>query len=218
MYNYLVERMYAEYTTKSNDEVVKFMKGDAIVGVLYKKQQVLNIYLSASQDVIWNFSGLAIFVVAKNYVVINNAKAKKTEAAWVIGCLTSTTPKNLNNQMYLEYDEFWKGGKVAGVTEIYSSYKGVKFTLFDVEIQWQEKEQPKYNHISDLNPALIYPIKTGGKKIKVAKSYLRKKCNWEYESGYDAAGSYETREFIKLSNKVNHTKFSTIKYHKTSEK
>lgn len=219
MYNYLLNRMYAEYTTQSNGDVVDFMKGTVVVGSLYKKQQVLNIFLSASRDVVWNHHNLAIFVLAKKYTVLNNAKVRSTEAAWLIGCCGAQWQKNLNNPMYLENGKFWGDKNVAGITKIYSNHNGVRFTIFDVEIEWQyEKEQP-HSHISYLNPALIYPVKPGGKKIKRAKSYLRKEYDWEYGNGYNTAGSYETREFIdNFANKVNHTDFSIIRYHKIIRK
>ena len=88
----------------------------------------------------------------------------------------------------------------------------VKFKLFDMEIEYRKNKQPCCNG-NYLNPALVYPVKSGGKEVNNAKAYLRKKHDWEYGPGYRTAGSYETREFIDTkANKTNHTELSEIRY------
>lgn len=218
MYNYLVERMYKEYKVVTDENNIHFVSNGKIVGTLYRKEQVLNIFLSASSDVVWNHHGIALFVVAKKYTVLNNAKARNTEAAWLIGCCGAERQRTLNNPMYLETGLFFGDMNVSGMSRVYKGNGCVKFNLFDMEVEWKEKEQP-YSHISYLNPALVYPVKCGEKKVKNAKAYLRKKHDWEYGPGYRTAGSYETREFIDtLANKTNHTEWSKISYHKVIRK
>ena len=73
MYNYLVERMYKEYKVVTDENNIHFVSNGKIVGTLYRKEQVLNIFLSASSDVVWNHHGIALFVVAKKYTVLNKA-------------------------------------------------------------------------------------------------------------------------------------------------
>ena len=51
MYNYLVERMYQEYETVTNQNIINFVSNGKVVGILYRKEQVLNIFLSASHSV-----------------------------------------------------------------------------------------------------------------------------------------------------------------------
>ena len=48
MYNYLVERMYQEYETVTDQNNIHFVSNGKVVGTLYRKEQVLNIFLSAS--------------------------------------------------------------------------------------------------------------------------------------------------------------------------
>lgn len=88
----------------------------------------------------------------------------------------------------------------------------VKFKLFDMEIEYRENKQPCCNK-NHLNPTLFYPVKSGGKKVKNAKAYLRKSYDWEYGIGYQNVGSRATREFIDTkANKTNHTELSEIRY------
>ena len=212
MYNYLVERMYQEFQTKGDENITHFLSEGKIVGTLYKKQHVLNIFLSASKNVIWNHYELALFVIAKKYTVLNKAKARNTEAAWLIGCCGAEWQKTLKNPMYLESGLFFGNMPVAALTHIYSGKDCVNFRLFDLEVEWRETKQP-YSHIAYLNPVLIYPVKHGGKKVKNAKGYLRQRYDWEYSEGYNTRGSLETRNFIDTqANKINHTAWSTIKY------
>lgn len=218
MYNYLVKRMCQEYLTVTDGNVTHFVSDRSIVGTWYRKEQVLNIFLSASSNVVWNHHGLALFVIAKKYTVLNNAKARNAEAAWLIGCCGAEWEKTLVHPMYLGSSEFFGDKSVTGITVVHKSHNGVKFRLFDLEVEWQETKQP-YSHIDYLNPALIYPVKHGGKKVKNAKDYLRKRYTWEYESGYHTAGSFETREFIDTqANRTNHTEWSKIRYFKVIHK
>lgn len=214
MYNYLVKRMYQEYQTVDDGNITHFLSDGSIVGTLYRKEQVLNIFLSTSRDVVWNHHRLALFVVAKKYTVLNNAKARNTEAAWLIGCCGAQWEKTLVNPMYLDSGEFFGDKSVTGIAEVHKSHNGVKFRLLDLEVEWQETEQP-HSHIDYLNPALIYSVKHGGRKVKNAKEYLRKRHDWEYEAGYHTAGSFETRKFIDTrANRTNHTEWSKIRYFK----
>lgn len=45
MYNYLVERMYKEYKVVTDENNIHFVSNGKIVGTLYRKEQVLNIFL-----------------------------------------------------------------------------------------------------------------------------------------------------------------------------
>ena len=144
MYNYLVERMYKEYKVVTDENNIHFVSNGKIVGTLYRKEQVLNIFLSASSDVVWNHHGIALFVVAKKYTVLNNAKARNTEAAWLIGCCGAESQRTLNNPMYLETGLFFGDMNVSGMSRVYKGNGCVKFNLFDMEVEWKEKEQPYF--------------------------------------------------------------------------
>ena len=205
MYNYLVERMYQEYETVTNQNIINFVSNGKVVGILYRKEQVLNIFLSASHSVVWNLNGLALFVVAKKYAVLNNSKMRKTEAAWLIGCWGAGLQYTLSDPMYLKSELylFFSDLQPSGMARVNKENGCVKFKLFDMEIEYRKSDE---RYIAKLNPALVYPVKRGGKKVKNAKSYFVKIYDWEYR--YD-----DIREFIDTkANKTNHTKFSEIRY------
>ena len=213
MYNYLVERMYQEYETVTDQNNIHFVSNGKVVGTLYSKEQVLNIFLSASPNVVWNHYGLALFVIAKKYAVLNDSKMRKTEAAWLIGCCGATVQYTLNNPMYLEVGLPFYDLQVSGMSCVNKENGCFKFKLFDMEIKYRESKQTDSGAIFNLNPALVYPVKRGGKKVKNAKAYLRKIYDWNYGPGYQTAGSYETRKFIDTkANKTNHTELSKIRY------
>lgn len=209
MYNYLVERMYQEYETVTDhvtdQNIINFVSNGKVVGILYRKEQVLNIFLSASPSVVWNLNGLALFVVAKKYAVFNNSKMRKTEAAWLIGCWGAQLQYTLSDPMYLKSELylFFSDLQPSGMACVNKGNGCVKFKLFDMEIEYRKSDE---RYIAKLNPALVYPVKRGGKKVKNAKSYFGKIYDWEYR--YD-----DIREFIDTkANKTNHTKFSEIRY------
>lgn len=213
MYNYLVKRMYEKYETIiDQSDNIHFVSHGRVKGTLYRKEQVLNIFLLASPNVVWNHNGLALFVVAKKYAVLNNSKMRNTEATWLIGCCGAEWQYTLNNPMYLESGLFFGHLPVSCVSSVEKRKDYVKFNLFDMEIEWRENKQ--LGNLNYLNPALVYPVKCGGKKVKNAKAYLRQRHSWEYGPGYRTCGSYETRKFIDTkANKTNHTEYSTIRYH-----
>ena len=114
--------------------------------------------------------------------------------------------------MYLDRGLPFGNLRVSGMARVNNRNGCIKFKLFDMEIEYRKSKQP-YSHITNLNPALVYPVKRGGKKVKNAKAYLRKIYDWEYGLGYQTSGSYETREFIDTkANKTNHTELSKIRY------
>ena len=214
MYNYLVERMYQEYETVTDQNIINFVSNGKVVGTLYRKEQVLNIFLSASPSVVWNLNGLAnhnglvVFVVAKKYAVLNNSKMRKTEAAWLMGCGLAKMRYTLKNPMYLRHELYliFNDLRASGMTCVNKGNGCVKFKLFDMEIEYRKSEE-RYSDISMLNPALVYPVKRGGKKVKNAKSYFSKAH--DLECRYDD----KIRKFIDTkANKTNHTELSKIRY------
>ncbi len=214
MFNYVLKRMYEEYSVSRSNDSTDFLENGKVVATLYPKEQVINIFLSASPDVVWNHYNLAIFVIAKKYAVLNNGRIRKTEAAWLIGCCGVEWEHNLEVPMYLGYGKHFETEDVSAISICYrGKNKNIRFNLFELEIEWKETEQP-YSHINYLNPALVYPVKHGGKKVHNAKAYLRKRYDWEYGAGFNTAGSLQTREFIDTqANKVNHTEWSHISYY-----
>ena len=75
MFNYVLNRLYKEYAVNQcSNGIIDFLKDGKIVATLYKKEQVINIFLSASREVVWNHNNLAIFVIAKKYNVLNNSR------------------------------------------------------------------------------------------------------------------------------------------------
>lgn len=214
MYNYLVKEMFRNYEAVTDDNITNFLSDGCLVGTLYRKEKVLNIFLAAKESVIFNHHGLAIFVVAKNYKVLNNSRVSTTEAAWLIGCCGAEWEKTLVDPMYLGNGIFFGNMKVSPITRVYPVKNYVTFKLFNFDIKWYRKKQP-YSHIYNLDPALIYPVKPSRKKVKNARAFLRKEHDWEYNAGYGTAGSPETRYFIdNIANKRNHTDFSIIEYTK----
>ena len=99
MFNYVLKRMYEEYSVSRSNDSIDFLENGKIVATLYPKEQVINIFLSASSDVVWNHHNLAIFVIAKKYAVLNNGRIRKTEATWLIGCRGATWECNLKVPM-----------------------------------------------------------------------------------------------------------------------
>ena len=217
MFNYVLKRMYEEYSVSRSNDSIDFLENGKVVATLYPKEQVINIFLSASPNVVWNHHNLAIFVIAKKYAVLNNGRIRKTEAAWLIGCCGAEWECNLEVPMYLGYGKTFETENVSAISRFYKGKnKNIRFSLFNLEIEWKETKQP-YSHINYLNPALIYPVKNGGKKVHNAKAYLRKRYDWEYGAGFNTAGSSQTREFIdKQANKVNHTEWSHISYYESA--
>lgn len=159
MFNYVLKRMYEEYSVSRSNDSINFLKNEKVVATLYPKEQVINIFLSASPDVVWNHHNLAIFVIAKRYAVLNNGWIRKTEAAWLIGCCGAECEHNLEVPMYIGSGKPFATDNVSAISRCYrGKNKNIRFNLFELEIEWKETEQP-YSHIDYLNPALIYPIK-----------------------------------------------------------
>lgn len=215
MFNYVLKRMYEEYSVSHEDNRAFFWDNGKIIAILYPQQQVINVFISASKDIINNHYNLADFVIAKKYAVLNNGKVRKTEAAWLIGCCGANWDYNFDVPMYLTWGNRFEAENIATISMCSRGKNGsIRFKLFDMEVEWTETRQP-YSHIDNLNPALIYPVKRGGKKVHNAKAYLRREYRWEYNQGFESGGSKETREFIDTqANKVNHTGFSHIRYHR----
>ena len=211
MFNYVLKRMYEEYSVnRNNDDSIDFLENGKILATLYPKEQVINIFLSASSDVVFSHYNLAIFVIAKKYTVLNNGRSRKTEAAWLIGCCGARWTWNLKSSMYLDIGEEFEINDVSAISSCYiGKNKNVCFSLFDLEIEWKKTEF----HIDYLNPALIYPIKYGGKKVHNVKAYLRKIYYWEYNA--NGCGCSEIREFIDTqANKAKHAEWSYISYYR----
>ncbi|MBE5822277.1 MAG: hypothetical protein E7311_06825 [Clostridiales bacterium] len=224
MYNKILKRLYQEYKTKEmfNGKINFLNDNNKVVASLYPSTQLLNIFLSASKDVVWNHNGYAIFVIAKHWQMKTNGYLHNVEAAWLIGMCGSTLGKNLvNNRMFLESADWLRseGGSLIGYAPLAKinptgTKRVVKFNIFDYEITYSFAPEEEW-YIYNLNPALIYPIKTRGKKDKKSEGvrYLRKRYKWEYNEGYDTAGSYQTREFIeKIAPRDNHGQLSQIDY------
>ena len=52
MFNYVLKRMYEEYSVDRSNDSIDFLKNGKVVATLYPKEQVINIFLSASPDVV----------------------------------------------------------------------------------------------------------------------------------------------------------------------
>ena len=238
MYNYLKKRLYEKYKTVTgvNSNITNFYDDDGyLVATLYRKEQVLNIFLSCSEDVIWNHHNLAIFVVARKYSVVYKRKEHITEAAWLIGAVGATWQytlsipyyllngcpflseddslflygKSLSSEKLLWKDEIFETSTAKGISCIYKTNKGYRFKLFDLMIEWQGEDKKLNHELFHLNPALIYPLAHGGKKIKNLRGYLMNNMERVYQ-----------KRFSKLNcidiNKTNHVDFSKISYHRVN--
>ena len=223
MFNYVKKRLYEEYSVNRCNDRIEFLKKEKVVATLYLKEQVLNIFLYASSNVFGNEEYFATFVIAKKYPVLNNGRIRKTEVVWLIGYWGAAIEYNPMNP---GISKLFKPENVSTLSICYRCLTpNIRFELFELEIEWEETEQ-SYSHPQFLNshpqyrnPALIYPTKHGVKKVHNRKKYLRKCYNWECGDGLNAAGSSEIREFIDtLANKVNHTEWSKISYHRAFRK
>ena len=230
MFNYVMEKLYEKYETKRcDDNTIDFIERGKIVATLYPKEAVINIFLKASSKVIFNHYNLAILVIAKKYPVLTNGKRRITEAAWVIGCCGATREYNFGYfdidfelPMYLGTGKGFKPEEVLAISNCYIGDKGnIWFQLFDMRVEWKEAKQPYPNPkpFLFLNPALIYPVKKGGKKIPNANKALRRVYYAVFGSGNYTRTILEIEEAIdKLANKVNHADFSQISYYRRSKK
>lgn len=228
MYNRILEGLYREFKTERRETgTISFLNNHGeIVAALYPSTQVLNIFLSASPEVVWNHWDTAIFVIAKQWTIMDDKYMRKAEAAWLIGICGTPYEYNLEHPMFLDIAEYIEGGdddKLIGyapLSEVFPTQNNseVKFNIFDYEITYCFAPEV-YSHIDYLNPALVYPIKGIGERdrIRQAARYLRKKYNWEFNLGFNTCGSAETREFIcKTASKTNHTQLSEIRYCQTA--
>lgn len=216
MYNYLLKRMFADYTARSNGNNIDFFDGNSIVGTWFKKEEVLNIFLAASRKVVWNHIGLATFVVTKKYTVLDKGKARKAEAAWIIGNCGASYFKTLADSLYIDSQHAFNEARAKGISIIEGIGNRLKFTLFGFKVEWLDSEMERFGNVFYLNPAIIYPIRRRGHKLRNATEYLRNEFDWNYNAGYYTAGSFETRFFIDhIARKTNHLELSSIKYRKT---
>ena len=216
MYNYLLKRMFADYTARSNGNNIDFFDGNSIVGTWFKKEEVLNIFLVASSKVVWNHIGLATFVVTKKYTVLDRGKARKAEAAWIIGNCGASYFKTLADSLYIDSQHAFNEARAKGISIIEGIGNRLKFTLFGFKVEWLDSEMERFGNVFYLNPAIIYPIRRRGHKLRNATEYLRNEFDWNYNAGYYTAGSFETRFFIDhIARKTNHLDLSSIKYRKT---
>lgn len=216
MYNYLLKRMFADYTARSNGNNIDFFDGNSIVGTWFKKEEVLNIFLAASRKVVWNHIGLATFVVTKKYTVLDRGKARKAEAAWIIGNCGASYFKTLADSLYIDSQHAFNEARAKGISIIEGIGNRLKFTLFGFKVEWLDSEMERFGNVFYLNPAIIYPIRRRGHKLRNATEYLRNEFDWNYNAGYYTAGSFETRFFIDhIARKTNHLELSSIKYRKT---
>ena len=216
MYNYLLKRMFADYTARSNGNNIDFFDGNSIVGTWFKKEEVLNIFLAASRKVVWNHIGLATFVVTKKYTVLDRGKARKAEAAWIIGNCGASYFKTLADSLYIDSQHAFNEARAKGISIIEGIGNRLKFTLFGFKVEWLDSEMERFGNVFYLNPAIIYPIRRRGHKLRNATEYLRNEFDWNYNAGYYTAGSFETRFFIDhIARKTNHLDLSSIKYRKT---
>ncbi len=216
MYNYLLKRMFADYTARSNGNNIDFFDGYSIVGTWFKKEEVLNIFLVASSKVVWNHIGLATFVVTKKYSVLDKGKARKAEAAWIIGNCGASYFKTLADSLYIDSQHAFDDVRAKGISIIKGIGNRLTFTLFGIKVEWLDSEMECFGNVFYLNPAIIYPIRHRGHKLRNATEYLRKEFDWNYNAGYYTAGSFETRLFIDyIARKTNHLDLSSIKYRKT---
>lgn len=224
MYNKILNRLYHDFTAvrRFNGKIDFKNDNGNIVASLYPSTQVLNIFLSASKEVVWNHNGYAIFVIAKRWKMKTNGYLHNVEAAWLIGMCGATLGRNLvNNQMFLESNDWLRSesGTLIGyepLAEIRTTNKKdvVIFKILDYEITYSFAPEEEW-HINNLNPALIYPVKTKGKKDlkREGVNYLRKRNEWSYTTGYNNGSSYRVREFIeKIAPRYNHGQLSKIDY------
>ena len=159
MYNYLLKRMFADYTARSNGNNIDFFDGNSIVGTWFKKEEVLNIFLAASRKVVWNHIGLATFVVTKKYTVLDRGKARKAEAAWIIGNCGASYFKTLADSLYIDSQHAFNEARAKGISIIEGIGNRLKFTLFGFKVEWLDSEMERFGNVFYLNPAIIYPIR-----------------------------------------------------------
>lgn len=220
MYNVVKEKLFKNFEARrSEDGTIEFLENGGIVAIFFPKQEVINVFLSASPEVVWNHNGFVIFVLARKYTVMTNSRCKKVEAAWLIGMCGAAWAKNLCHPFFLESDHYM-GYVSASTISPLGSIQGtskrnvVTFKIFDYDVTYTTIG--RLLPIDYINPALMYPVKLGRKSSKKGKevhAYLRNKNAWHYTDGYYTSGSAEIRKFIaEEAKKTNHTEFSKISY------
>ena len=220
MYNEVKEKLFKRFEARRNmDGTIEFLvKGGigGIVAILFPKQEVINVFLRASPEIVWNHNGFAIFVLARKYTVMTNSRCKKVEAAWLIGMCGAAWAKNLCHPFFLESDHYVGNASIFPLGRIQSTSKRnvVTFEIFDYDVTYTTIGW--FPPIDYTNPALMYPVKLGrksSKKGKEVRAYLRNKNAWYYTAGYYTAGSAKIRRFIdEEAKRTNHTEFSKISY------
>ena len=65
--------------------------------------------------------------------------------------------------MYLDRGLYFRDWQVSCMSRVNKGNGCVKFKLFDMEIEYRKNKQPCCNG-NYLNPALVYPVKSGGKE------------------------------------------------------
>ena len=84
--------------------------------------------------------------------------------------------------MYLDRGLYFRDWQVSCMSRVNKGNGCVKFKLFDMEIEYRKNKQPCCNG-NYLNPALVYPVKSGGKEVKKCKGISSQKLrlgiwNW----------------------------------------
>ena len=216
MYNAVKEKLFKNFEARKDAlGRIEFLKNGGIVAILFPKQEVINVFLSASPEIVWNHNGFAIFVLARKYTVMTNSRCKKVEAAWLIGMCGAEWAKNLCHPFFLESDHYMGSASISPLGSIQGTSKRnvVTFKIFDYDVTYTTIG--RLLPIDYINPALMYPVKLGrkSKKGKEVYAYLRNENAWHYTTGYNAGSSAEIRRFIdEEAKKTNHTEFSKISY------
>lgn len=214
MYNGIVNRLFKKYTSKKDDNAIMFFNeyGETIA-ILYPDTEVLNVFLCADENVVWNHWGYAILVIAKKWNIKHNGRFQKTEAVWLKGMCGATRTLNLKISAHLDsYCPISSTYNAIGSISATGVKNCVKINLFNYEIKYTQVYDEMHLNTS---PAIVYPPLKSGKRntdmnVKLYK-YLRSEYNWNYNSGYNTAGSKEIRDFIDNTlPQKNYTELSTI--------
>ncbi len=213
MYNSIVNKLFKQYIPKKEGNAISFFNNkEEAIAILYTDTEVLNIFLHADKDVVWNHWGYAILAIAKKYNIKHNGKFQKAEAVWLKGMCGVTRTLNLQVPAHLGYYYYMPSiYNAIGSISTTGVKNRVKINLFDYEIEYTQAYDKLHLNTS---PAIVYSLKSGKRNtdmnVKLRK-YLRHKYNRHYNSGYNTQDSADIRNFIdNILPHKNYTELSTI--------
>lgn len=178
--------------------------------VATKTGKLIVMYFACSPDIIWNHRDMVAVAVAKDFVLTNEYQKTVADVVSVMGlCGSYNTFTRIGNQLLILSNSFKNCiGTLGRVTAngIFYFDKGAELVVPE-ELTYFDSDSLSYGLLSKRttrrrkkSPSSIQP------KDYHVYSYLRKKNDWYWESGFGTCG------FDKERSKINYTQNGT-NYH-----